>query len=224
MRICDWPVAERPREKLLQQGAISLSNAELLALFIGHGRPGVTAVDMAREALNHYGGLRQMLEAKASSLSLLIGWGPARTSRLLAISELGRRYLGEEVVRQERLVSPLHTRDFLRARLRGYDFEVFAVLYLDNQNRVIAFEELFRGTLDCCSVHPREVVKQALTHHAGAVILAHNHPSGSSEPSVADRQITQRLKAALALIDVRTLDHIIVGDGEPMSFAEMGLL
>lgn len=224
MRISDWPVAERPREKLLQAGPATLSNAELLALFIGHGRPGLTAVDMARQALNHFGSLRQLLDAPAQHLSGLMGWGPARTARLLAVLELGRRYLAEELPREQGLTSPQHTARFLQSRLRGYDYEVFAVLYLDNKHRVIQYEELFRGTLDCCSVHPREVVKQAIAYHAGAVIFAHNHPSGNAEPSPADIHITQRLKAALALIDVRTLDHLIVGDGQPVSLAERGLL
>ena len=224
MRISDWPAEERPREKLLTQGASALSNAELLALLLGHGQPGMTAVDLARSALLRFGGLRSLLDANPASISAQPGWGPARTARLLAVVELSRRHLGESLSRGDKLRSPDDTRDFLRARLRGYDHEVFAALFLDNQHRVISYEELFRGTLDSCSVHPREVVKRALAHRAGAVILAHNHPSGVAEPSGADRQITRRLQEALALIDVRTLDHLVIGDGEPVSFAERGWL
>lgn len=224
MRIRDWPAGERPREKLLLNGAASLSTAELLALLIGHGRPGQTALDIAREGLVHFDGLRHLLDAAPTQISARPGWGPARTARLLAAAELGRRYLGEGLGRGDKLCSPQATREFLRARLRGYDHEVFAVVFLDNQHRVITVEELFRGTLDSCSVHPREVVKRSLAHRAGAVILAHNHPSGVAEPSPADRQITRRLQEALALVEVRTLDHLVIGDGEPVSFAERGWL
>jgi len=224
MRISDWPVEERPREKLLRQGAAALSNAELLALLLGHGQQGMTAVDLARDALLRFGGLRNLLDAQPAGIGALPGWGPARTARLLAVVELSRRHLGEGLSRSDKLRSPSDTRDFLRARLRGYDHEVFAVLFLDNQHRVISYEELFRGTLDSCSVHPREVVKRSLAHRAGAVIFAHNHPSGVAEPSTADRQITRRLQEALALIEVRTLDHLVIGDGEPVSFAERGWL
>lgn len=224
MRISDWPAEERPREKLLSQGATTLSNAELLALLIGHGQAGMTAVDLARSALIRFGSLRNLLEATPASIGSHPGWGPARTARLLAVVELSRRHLGEEINRSDKLRSPADTRNFLRARLRDYDHEVFAVLFLDNQHRVIAYEELFRGTLDSCSVHPREVVKRSLALRAGAVILAHNHPSGVAEPSSADRQITRRLQEALALVEVRTLDHLVIGDGEPVSFAERGWL
>lgn len=224
MRIRDWPAAERPREKLLTQGPGALSTAELLALLIGHGREGLTAVDMARQALQHYGGIRDLLDAPMEDLLLRIDWGPARVARLHASVELSRRYLSESLSRKGKLTSPAATREFLRAQLRGYDHEVFAVLYLDNQHRVIAFEEIFRGTLDSCSIHPREVVKRSLAQRAGAVIFAHNHPSGVAEPSAADRHITQRLKAALDLVEVRTLDHLVIGDGEPVSFAERGWL
>lgn len=224
MRISDWPQDERPREKLLGQGPAALSNAELLALFIGHGQPGMTAVDLARSALARFGGLRNLLDAAPASIGGHPGWGPARTARVLAAVELSRRYLGEELSRSDKLTSPAATRAFLRARLRGHDHEVFAVLFLDSQHRVITYEELFRGTLDSCSVHPREVVKRSLAHQAGAVIFAHNHPSGVAEPSPADRQITRRLQEALALVEVRTLDHLVIGDGEPVSFAERGWL
>lgn len=224
MRIRDWPAAERPREKLLTHGARQLSTAELLALCIGHGQQGRTAVDLGRDALTHFGSLRGLLDAPVNDLAALPGWGPARTARLLAAIELGRRQLEEPLARQAKLSGPEDTRAFLRACLRHYDHEVFAVLFLDNQHRVIHFEELFRGTVDSCSVHPREVVKRALHHRAGAVIFAHNHPSGVAEPSPADRQITRRLKEALALVDVRTLDHLVIGDEHPVSFAERGWL
>ncbi len=224
MRINDWPAEERPREKLFAQGAAALSNAELLALLVGHGQAGLNAVDLARVALAHFGSLRKLLDAPPARLAALPGWGPARAARLRAVVELSRRQLGEDLHRQDKLRSPADTRDFLRARLRGYDHEVFAVLFLDNQHRVITYEELFTGTLDSCSVHPREVVKRSLAHGAGAVIFAHNHPSGVAEPSGADRQITRRLQEALALVEVRTLDHLVIGDGEPVSFAERGWL
>ncbi|PQA40546.1 RadC family protein [Amnimonas aquatica] len=224
MRIRDWPAEERPREKLLHQGAATLSTAELLALFIGHGRPGLTAVDIARQALGRHRGLRNLLDASPADIMAQPGWGPARTARLLAAVELGRRHLGEALQRENKLCSPHDTRAFLRARLRDRDREVFTVVFMDNQHRVIAVEDLFHGTLDSCSVHPREVVKRALAHQAGALILAHNHPSGIAEPSAADRRITERLQNALALIDVRVLDHLVIGDGEPVSFAERGWL
>lgn len=224
MGIRDWPAAERPRERLLAQGAEALSNAELLALVIGHGGAGRDAVDLARQALAHFDGLRNLLEAPSGQLTALPGWGDTRAARLQAIVELGRRHLGEGLKRQDKLCSPGDTRAYLRARLRSRDQEVFSVVFLDNQHRVIAIEDLFRGTLDSCSVHPREVVKRSLAHHAGAVILAHNHPSGVAEPSAADRKITKTLQQALATIDVRTLDHLVIGDGEPVSFAERGWL
>lgn len=224
MRITDWPEADRPRERLLRLGPEALSSTELLALFVGSGQRGRTAVDIAREALRHFHGLRGLVDAPLQELAAQPGWGPARTARLVAALELSRRYLGESLERQDKLCSPADTRDFLRARLRGLDHEVFTVVFLDNQHRVIRVEELFKGTLDSCSVHPREVVKRAIAHRAGAVILAHNHPSGVAEPSKADREITRRLQAALQMVDVRTLDHLVIGDGEPVSFAERGWL
>ena len=224
MRITDWPEADRPRERLLKQGPEALSTTELLALIIGSGQPGRTAVDIAREGLSHFGSLRRLVDAPLQALIERPGWGPARMARLLAALELSRRCLAEDLHREDKLCSPADTREFLRARLRGLDHEVFTVVFLDNQHRVIRVEELFRGTLDSCSVHPREVVKRAIAHRAGAVILAHNHPSGVAEPSKADREITRRLQAALQMVDVRTLDHLVIGDGEPVSFAERGWL
>lgn len=222
MRIQEWPQHERPRERFAALGAQALSAAELLAILLGHGHAGVSAVELARRALVEAGSLRALLHMEPKQLSQLSGWGPARAMRLLASVELCRRSLEEELKRQQSLCSPTETRDFLKAHLRDRRHEVFVVVFLDNQHRILAVEDLFRGSLDSCSVHPREVVKHALRHGAGAVILAHNHPSGLAEPSPADRNLTNKLKQALALVDVRTLDHFVIGDGEPVSFAERG--
>lgn len=224
MPITDWPEAERPREKLIQRGAAALSDAEILALFIRTGIQGHTAVDLARDLLAHFGSLRALLEADHRRFCERPGMGPAKFGELQAALELGRRYLDERLREGDALKNPHDTRRYLSSRLKGYRHEVFAALFLDNQHRVLAYEELFQGTLDNCTVHPREVVKRALAHHAGAVILAHNHPSGHAEPSASDRSLTRRLADALALIDVRTLDHIVVGDRDTVSFAERGWL
>ena len=224
MTICSWPAAERPREKLLDRGPQALSDAELLAIFLRTGMQGKTAVDLARELLSRFGGLRPLLEADQASFCESPGLGPAKYVQLQAVLELGRRHLQESLVRDTAFGEPASVRAYLRARLRDRHREVFACLFLDTRHRLIACEELFLGTIDGASVHPREVVQQALTHKAAAVILAHNHPSGVAEPSRADRAITERLIEALQLIDVRVLDHFIVGDGEPWSFAEHGQL
>jgi DNA repair protein RadC len=224
MSIQDWPVTERPREKLLQQGPATLSDAELLAIFIGSGTRGTSAVDVARQLLAACGGLRPLLELERSQLCAARGLGNARYVQLQAALELGRRYLEANLKREAALTSPDRTRAFLKARLRHQPHEVFACLFLDNRHRVISFEELFTGTIDGASVHPREVVRRTLRHNAAAVIFAHNHPSGIAEPSHADRAITSRLRDALNLIDVRVLDHFVVGDAEVVSFAERGLL
>ena len=224
MPITDWPVAERPREKLLSQGAAALSDAELLAIFLRTGRAGRTAVDVARELLVTFGSLRNLLQADAESFCLHPGLGPAKFAQLQAVLEMGRRHLWERLQRSDALSSPDDTRRFLLSRLRDLPHEVFACLFLDNRNRVIAFEELFRGTIDGASVYPREVVKRGLAHNAAALIVAHNHPSGVAEPSRADEALTQRLKEALALVDIRLLDHFVIGDGIAVSFAERGLL
>jgi DNA repair protein RadC len=224
MSIRDWPDAERPREKLLQRGAAALSDAELLAIFLRTGVSGRSAVDLARDLLNHYGGLRPLLEADQQSFCDNPGLGPTKYVQLQAVLELGRRYLEATLQRGDALQSVADTRRYLTARLRHEPHEVFACLFLDNRHRVIAFEELFHGTIDGASVHPRQIVKRVLYHNAAALILAHNHPSGIAEPSRADEQITLRLKEALALIDVRVLDHMIIGDGQVVSFAERGLL
>jgi DNA repair protein RadC len=224
MPITDWPAAERPREKLLQRGANALSDAELLAIFLRTGVAGKTAVDLSRELLQEYGGLRQLLCAEQRRFCGSRGLGTAKYAQLQAVLEMGRRYLHEDLQHRDTLTSPADSRRYLQAKLRHYPFEVFACLFLDNRHRVIVFEELFRGTIDGATVHPREVVKRALEHNAAALILAHNHPSGVSEPSDADRRITQRLRDALALMDIRLLDHFVIGDGEAVSLAERGML
>lgn len=224
MAINTWPHNERPREKLLERGPDALSDAELLAIFLRTGVRGKSAVDLARDLIAVHGGLRGLLEADRQSLCAHKGFGTSKYVQLQAGLELGRRYLAATLERSDTLSSPQDTRNFLRARLRGYPHEVFACLFLDNRHRVISFDELFHGTIDSASVHPREVVRRALKHNAAAVILAHNHPSGVAEPSNSDRAITRRLIEALALIDVRVLDHLVIGDAEAVSFAERGLL
>jgi len=224
MPITDWPDDERPREKLLQRGPGVLSDAELLAIFLRTGIKGKTAVDLARDLLARFGSLRSLLEADFESFSSSPGLGSAKYAQLQAVLEMARRHLRESLERDGALTSPDLTRQYLSSQMRGYPHEVFACLFLDNQHRVIGFEELFRGTIDGASVYPREVVKKALSFNAAAVIFAHNHPSGVAEPSEADRHITVRLKQALSLIEIRVLDHFIVGDGEPYSFAEHGLI
>lgn len=224
MAITDWPEAERPREKLLQKGAEALSDAELLAIFLRTGKRGKTAVDLARDLLTRFGSLRALLEADLSRFCEGEGLGEAKYTQLQATTEMARRHMMEKLSKGDVLESPDHTRRYLQSRLRDYPHEVFACLFLDNRHRVIKFEELFRGTINGASVHPREVVKRALEHNAASVILAHNHPSGVAEPSEADRHITQQLTNALRLVDIRVLDHLVVGDGETVSFAERGLM
>jgi DNA repair protein RadC len=219
-----WPEAERPREKLIARGASALSDAELLALLLRTGHRGRDALEVARDLLVRFGGLRALLAAEPRTLCGTRGIGPAKYAELQAAAELGRRQMGEGLARGAPLTDPEATRRFLIGKLRDLPHEVFACLYLDNRHRVIAFEELFRGTLDGASVHPREVVKATLRHNAAALILAHNHPSGVAEPSDADRLITRRLREALGLVDVRVLDHFVVGDGYAVSFAERGWL
>ena len=224
MRIKDWPAAERPREKLLERGAKALSDAELLSILIRTGSPGRTAVDLARQLLGTFGGLRPMLEAPRARLCGLPGVGEATYVTLRAAMEMGHRHLSRTMKRGAALGTPDDTRRYVSARLRSFPYEVFACLFLDNRHRVIAFEEMFRGTIDGASVHPREVVKRSLEHNAAALIVAHNHPSGVAEPSHADRILTRRLVEAGALVELRLLDHIVVGDGETVSFAERGWL
>jgi DNA repair protein RadC len=217
-------MAERPREKLLNQGAAALSDAELLAIFLRTGLPGLSAVDLARQLLSAFGSLRALVQAEQAEFCLHAGLGPAKFAQLQAVMEMGRRHLFEDLKRGNALTSPGAVRNYLRSRMAHLPHEVFACLFLDNQHRVITFEELFRGTLDSASVYPREVVKRALACNAAALILTHNHPSGVAEPSQADQMLTRRLKEALALVDIRVLDHLVIGDGEPVSFAERGLL
>lgn len=224
MAIRDWPAGERPREKLLAKGAANLSEAELLAIFLRVGVKGKSAVDLARQLLSHFGSLRSLLSASQEDFCAIPGLGPAKYAQLQATLEMGRRHLGESLERGKPLTDPAATRKYLLARLRDMPHEVFACLYLDNRHRVIAFEELFRGTIDGATVHPREVVRAALKHNAAALIFSHNHPSGVAEPSDADRRLTRRLADALALVDIRVLDHFVVGDGEVSSFAEKGWL
>ena len=230
MSIRDWPVNERPREKLLANGAQSLSDAELLAVLLGgSGRPGLDAVAMARELLRRHQSLRGLLSAPrtpgiAGLKAASPGVGIAGYCRLQAAVELARRHYAEAMRAGPPLDSPQATRDFLIRRLRDTPHELFCCLHLDNRHRLIAFDELFRGTIDGASVHPREVVKQALARNAAAVILAHNHPSGVAEPSQADELVTRRLREALQLVDIRVLDHMIVADNGCLSFAERGLI
>ncbi|MBK1701811.1 RadC family protein [Thiococcus pfennigii] len=224
MAITDWPTDERPRERLLTRGARALTDAELLAIFLRTGVAGKSAVDLARDLLAELGGLRGLFSAGQEQFCRGKGLGLAKFAQLQAVLEMSRRYLEDGISRIDVLTSPEATRDYLKARLYAYPHEVFACLFLDNRHRVIRYEELFRGTIDGASVHPREVVRQALMINAAAVIFAHNHPSGVAEPSQADIRITQRLKESLALIDVRVLDHFIVGEGRGTSLAERGLI
>ena len=222
MAIKDWPADERPREKLLQAGAQILSDAELLAIFLRTGVSGISAVELARQLLRHFGSLRALLESDQKSFCQQHGLGPAKYAQLQAVLEMSRRHMESTLSRGDVLSDAATTKQYIQHRLRAYPHEVFACLFLDNKHRMIAFDELFRGTIDGASVYPREVVKQALSHNAAAVIFAHNHPSGVAEPSQADYDITQRLKSALEMIDIRVLDHIVVGDASTVSFAELG--
>jgi DNA repair protein RadC len=225
MSITDWPAGERPRERLLAQGAAALSDAELLAIFLRVGVKGKSAVDLARELISHFGSLNPLFAASQEELSAIHGIGPAKFVQLQAVLEMSRRALAEELSQRSAFASPAAVRDFLRLHLAGLAHEAFFALWLDAQNRLLAAEELFHGSLTQTSVYPREVVKRALWHNAASVVLAHNHPSGVAEPSAADQALTRELRQALALVDVRVLDHFIVaGQSPPLSFAERGLL
>ncbi len=224
MAIKDWAIDDRPREKLLSRGPSALSDAELLAIFLRTGARGKSAVDLARDLLKEFGSLRALLGSDRQRFCQSNGLGEAKYAQLQAVLEMARRHFKEALQRGDALNSPELTRAYLSAQLRGYSYEVFACLFLDNQNRVIQLIELFRGTIDAASVYPREVAKLALQHNAAAVIFAHNHPSGVSEPSIADKSITETLKQTMGLFDIRVLDHFIIGDGEPYSFAEHGLI
>ncbi|TLY61576.1 MAG: JAB domain-containing protein [Gammaproteobacteria bacterium] len=224
MSIRHWPISERPREKVLERGAQALSDAELLALLLGSGSRGRSAVELARALLTEFGSLRELLNADRPRWLGQHGIGPARYAAMQAAVELARRYFRQGMRIGPVLDAPGAARAFLLAQLRDRPYEVFCCLYLDKRHRLVGFEELFRGTIDGAGVHPREVLRQTLLHNAAAVILAHNHPSGVLEPSQADEFITRRLRDALALVDVRVLDHIIVGDGHCFSFSEHGLI
>ncbi len=224
MSIRDWPKTERPRERLIERGPDVLSDGELLAVLIGSGNRGRSAVDLARSLIGEFGSLREFLTAEPSRCLEQLGIGPARYASLQAALELARRHYREPMHSGATFKSPYVVRDFLLAQLRDRPHEVFCCLYLDHRDRLIAFEELFRGNFDTSSVHIREVLRQVLRHNASAVIFAHNHPSGSAEPSDPDRFITKRLKEILAAIEVRLVDHVIVADTKCYSFADRGLV
>jgi DNA repair protein RadC len=224
MSIRSWPLGERPREKLLAHGATMLSDAELLAIFIGSGGRGEDAVARGRSLLASFGSLRGLLSQPARDLVRAPGLGEASVCRLLAALEIGRRHLHEAAARGGLVSDPDSAGALFHSRLRDRPHEVFACAFLDTRHRLIAYEELFRGGIDGAEVHPREVVRRSLAHNAAAVLFGHNHPSGVAEPSAADRAITRRLSDALALIDVRVLDHFVVGDGRPVSLAARGWL
>lgn len=224
MAITDWPASERPREKLIELGANALSDAELLAIFLRVGVVGKSAVDLARDLLTKFGSLNGIFAATEAELSQVHGIGSSKYVQLQAIFEMSRRALNEELQARDIFQSPKQVREYLVLKLGALTREVFLVLFLDAQNRLNATEELFSGTLTQTSVYPREVVKRAIHHNAASVIFAHNHPSGATQQSTADEQITQQLKQALALVDVRVLDHFIVAGNQTLSFAEQGLL
>ena len=226
MAITDWPEGERPRERLLAHGPEALSDAELLAIYLRVGVRGKSAVDLARELIQRFdGSLSSLAEASLDELASVSGIGMAKAAQLKASFELARRALTQQMTTRDTFANPGKVRDWLRLKLATRQHEVFMALWLDAQNRLIKAEELFTGSLTQTSVYPREVVKTALAHNAAAVILAHNHPSGVSEPSRADEMLTRTLKEALAMVDVKLLDHFIVaGNSSPLSFAERGLL
>lgn len=224
MPITEWPSQERPRERLIAQGAAALSDAELLAIFLRVGVTGKSAVDLARELIDTFGSLAGLFSTSQTELCRVKGMGEAKYVQLQAVLEMARRAMDEKIKSTDALNSPQAVRDYLRLTLARLPHEVFVAVFLTVQHRVIAVEELFRGTLTRTSVYPREIVKRALAHNAGSVILAHNHPSGEPTPSSADRELTKALADALALIDVRVLDHFIVAPGASVSFAEQGLL
>jgi DNA repair protein RadC len=224
MRCLANPADERPRERLLARGAAALSDAELVALLLRTGAAGSSALDVARSLIARFGGVAGLLAAPVTEVAAMHGVGPAKGAELATVVELARRSLSQEARRRDALASPQAVRDYLRLLLAARPYEVFVGLFLDSQNRLLAADELFRGTLAQTSVYPREVVKAALSRNAAAMIFAHNHPSGVAEPSRSDELLTQALKQALALVDIRTLDHFVVADGQLTSFAERGLL
>jgi DNA repair protein RadC len=222
MAITDWPEDQRPRERLIKYGAQALSDAELLAVFLRVGVSGKSAVDLGRDMVGHFGSLNRLFSATLRDFSAINGLGPAKFAQFQAVLELARRALSEELEAGSTLSSPQTVRQYLQLSMANKPYESFAVLFLDVRNRLIAAEELFRGTLTHTSVYPREVVKAALAHNAASIIIAHNHPSGTPEPSAADRALTQALKQALNLVDIRVLDHFVVAGRHVYSFAEHG--
>ena len=224
MSMAGWPQGERPREKLFNKGVASLSDAELLAVILQTGTRGRTSLDIARDMLSRYGGLIGLLAADRASLTANPEIGGAKVARFVAMKELSQRHMLDGIKSKDILTSSQATRDYLRAKFRNCQSEIFSCLFLNNQHHVVKLEELFRGTIDGAAVYPREVVKRCLHHNAAAVILAHNHPSGIAEPSQADIAITNKLRIALETIDVRVLDHLVIGNSLVVSFAERGLL
>lgn len=224
MAITDWPEQERPREKLMRAGASALSDAELLAIFLRVGMTGKTAVDLARDLLQHFQSLNGVFSADVKQMTALPGMGVSKYCQLQAVLEMSKRALGETLQQQDSFRSPAQVKDYLQLQLSHLQREVFGILFLDAQNRLIAYETLFEGSLMQTSVYPREVVKRALALNAAALILSHNHPGGSAVPSRADEQLTISLKDALNLVDIKVLDHIIVARQETFSFSERGLI
>ena len=224
MLLKDLPAQARPREKLLARGPAALSDAELLALLLRTGLPGKNALQMGQELLDRFGGVGGLLHTTAEALKSIKGLGPAKRAEIVAVLELARRALAEELMEKTLFSTPQVVRDYLQLQLGSRPHEIFAVLFLNSQNRLIALEEMFRGTLTTTSVYPREVVIRALALNAASVVLAHNHPSGAAQPSQADEALTRTLKAALALVDVRVLDHFVVTASRAISMAELGLL
>jgi len=224
MKIRDWPVSERPRERLIADGPSGLSDGELLAVLIGSGKPGFTAVDVARKLIVEFGSLREFLSAEPRRCLGQLCIGPARYASMQAALELARRHYRHVIRRECALAAPADMRSYVLTKLRDKPYEVFCCLHLDVHHRLIHFQELFRGTTDGANIYPKEVVREVIAHNAFAVIFAHNHPSGTAEPSPADRLVTRRLKEALALIEVKVLDHLVVGETRCVSFAERGLI
>lgn len=224
MAIKDWPADERPREKLLSLGPQALTDAELLAIFLRTGVSGLSAVDLAKQLLNHFTSLRELLEADIKRFTQQHGLGEAKYVQLQAVLEMSRRHMESTLKKGDAFTDSQVTQLYFKQRLRHHQQEVFACLFLDNQHQLIKFEELFFGTINNASVYPREIIKKTLEYNAAAVIIAHNHPSGIAEPSQADKKITERIKSALDLIDARLLDHIIVGDADTYSLAQHGEL
>ena len=224
MAITDWPESERPREKLIRNGGETLSDSELLAIFLRTGARGKSAVDLARDLIARYGGIRALLDADLESFCENHGMGPAKYVLFQAALEIGKRYLEEQVKEPEPITNSDKTKTYLATAMRNLEHEVFGCMFLDNLNGLIEFEIIFHGTINQSAVYPREIIKKALKHNAAAVILAHNHPSGSLEPSREDIELTKRVTEALALIDIRVLDHVIVAKGKTVSFADTGLI